>query len=74
MRSSEILTIGEAVLLEEPQTAAQAVLLMQRKTLKIGIDELTDKRDRFDRAIEKLEKELQRIDKLAAASLTDGVF
>lgn len=74
MRSSEILTIGEAVLLEEPSTPAQAVLLMQRKTLKIGIDELALKRDRFDRAIEKLEAELKRIDKLAAASLTDETF
>lgn len=69
MRSSEILTIGEAVLLEEPATPAQAVLLMQRKTLKIGIDELTQKRDRFEKAIEKLERELKRIDELARATL-----
>lgn len=71
MRSSEILSIGEAVLLEEPSTPAQAVLLMQRKTLKIGIDELTQKRDRFDAAIERLERELRRIDELAAS---DAVF
>ena len=67
MRFSEILSIGEAVLLEEPSTPAQAVLLMQRKTLKIGIDELTQKRDRFDAAIERLERELRRIDELAAS-------
>lgn len=67
MRSSEILSIGEAVLLEEPSTPAQAVLLMQRKTLRIGIDELTRKRDRFEAAIEKLERELKRIDDLASS-------
>lgn len=74
MRSSEILSIGEAVLLEEPQTPAQAVLFMQRKALQIGIDELTQKRDRFEAAIERLERDLARIDKLAAASLTDSTF
>ena len=71
MRFSEILSIGEAVLLEEPSTPAQTVLLLQRKTLKIGIDELTQKRDRFDAAIERLERELRRIDELAAS---DAVF
>lgn len=74
MRSSEILSIGEAVMLEEPSTPKQAVLLMQRKALKIGIDELRDKRDRFERAIESLERELSRIDKLATASVTGDEF
>lgn len=69
MRSSDILTIGEAVMLEEPKTPAQAVLWMQRKTLKFGIDELAQKKDRFERAIERLEKELERVDKLAKADV-----
>lgn len=74
MKSSEILSIGEAVLMEEPSTPAQAVLFMQRKALQIGIRELSEKRDRFERAIERLEKDLDRIDRLARESLQPGVF
>lgn len=69
MRSSDILTIGEAVMMEEPSTPSQAVLLMQSKTLRIGIDELVQKRDRFDKAIERLEKELARVEELASAEI-----
>lgn len=74
MKSSEILSIGEAVLMEEPRSPQQAVLFMQRKALQIGIRELTDKRDRFERAIEKLERDLDRVEKLAEASLLGDVF
>ncbi len=69
MRSSEILTNGEAVLMEEPKTPQQAVLWMQRKTIQIGIDELVKKKDRFERAIERLERELDKIDRLAAGDV-----
>jgi|JI10StandDraft_1071094.scaffolds.fasta_scaffold267228_1 hypothetical protein len=69
MRSSDILTIGEAVLMEEPKTPQQAVLWMQRKTIKIGIDELVSKKDRFEKAIERLERELDKIDRLAAGDV-----
>lgn len=60
------MTIGEAVLTEEPSTPTQAVLLMQRKTLQIGIDELQGKIERFERAIEKLEREKRRVDALCS--------
>lgn len=69
MRSSDILTIGEAVLTEEPSTPNQAVLWMQRKTLQIGIDELRLKCERFENAIVKLERELKRVDALCQATV-----
>lgn len=69
MRSSDILNIGEAVLIEEPSTPTQAVLWMQRKTLQIGIAELRKKCERFENAIVKLERELKRVDGLCQETI-----
>lgn len=63
MRSSEILTIGEAVLAEEPRDAEEAVRLMQLKVLKIGIRELVEKAGRFEGAAHTLEREASKIEK-----------
>ncbi len=63
MKSSEILSIGEAVLIEEPKDAEQAVRLMQLKVLQIGISELVERSGRFERAATSLEREATKIEK-----------
>lgn len=63
MRATEILSIGEAVLAEEPKTPEQAVKLMQLKVLNLGWAELEQKATRFQNAAKSIDRDAKRIQK-----------
>lgn len=72
MRAEELLTIGDCVLKEGPESPAQAVNAFQRMALKIDIEDLERKGANFLHKSSQLQVDLKRLEKEAREGLADS--
>ncbi len=72
MKSDEILSICESVLVEGHETPKAAVLAVERMCLTITIQELQSKGEGFLRTADRMRGELEKLEKEARDELADS--